>query len=187
MKRCLKVNHHPKTSDESKKRFQNIIPISIEKINRKYRQASLSGCNLGTIPDQSTVSHTFNSSVEMGEIDGSWNIKKGSEIPGWKVRFINQDQTIAGKEGYLEIQKNSLFRKGEAGESEKYYTELDSHCPKGKTCPSTNISVLQKVIVSDTAKFQLKFEARKRVMRADDSIIEIYLYKKAQKEKIELS
>ena len=82
--------------------------------------------------------------------------------------------------GYLEIQTNSLYRKGEDNQKDKHYMELDSHCPTGN-CPSTNVSLQQKIAIEESADSFSNFEARKRRAMENDSVIDIYFYKKGTK------
>ena len=174
--RCLRSEFHTKTSDEVRERLKNLIPLSVERINRKYRQAAIAGCNIGDIPDQSDVNYTFNSSVEMGTISGSWQIKQSSEVPGWRVRFYDKSKGINNKDGYLEIQSNNLFRKDHIDEKDNFYMELDSHCPTNN-CETTNVSIRQRIAIDEKTPFSLTFDAKQRRAKAGDSEIEVYFYK----------
>ena len=110
------------------------------------------------------MNYVFNSSVEIGELDGKWGVKDGSEIPGWRVRFYDKDKGVVEKKGLLELQSNSLYRKSYEGTKDKHYMELDSHCAKGYSCPTTNVSIRQKIIVDAKKDYFLSFEARMRKM-----------------------
>jgi hypothetical protein len=181
VKRCVRVNFQENLSEEATDRLERVLPRSIERINRQYRLASLSDCNLGAIPDQSQVNYVFNSSVEIGELDGKWGVKDGSQIPGWSVRFYDKDKGVVEKKGLLEIQSNALYRKGSEGTDDKHYMELDSHCAKGYSCPTTNVSIRQKIIVDSRKDYLLSFEARMRTSDPADNSIEVKFYKKATK------
>ena len=146
-KRCVRLNFQENLSDQATDRLERVLPRSIERINRQYRKASISACNLGVIPDQASVNYVFNGSAEIAELDGKWGVKPGSKIPGWSVRFYDKGKGVVEKKGLLELQSNSLYRKSYVGSKDKYYMELDSHCAKGYTCPTTNVSIRQKIIV----------------------------------------
>ena len=179
--RCLKYNFLPNISQNAKERLSRVYPRSKERINRRYRIAQLEGCILGDIPDQSQVDYTFNSSIEASDINGRWDIKDSASIAGWKVRFYDKDKQSIDKTGFLELQANELFRTEMASSSNTHYVELDSHCPSGQTCSTTNVSMKQKIIIDNKHNFNLYFNARKRTNASDDSIMEILFYKKGTK------
>ena len=180
-KRCVRLNFQENLSDQATDRLERVLPRSIERINRQYRKASITSCNLGAIPDQDSVNYVFNGSAEIAELDGKWGVKPGSEIPGWSVRFYDKEKGVVEKKGLLELQSNSLYRKSYVGSKDKYYMELDSHCAKGYTCPTTNVSIRQKIIVDKKSDFALNFEARMRNNDPLDNAIEIKFYKKGTK------
>ena len=141
------MNHYPQLSDKAKDRLERVFPRSIERVNRRYRLAELSSCVLGTIPDQSNVDYAFNGSIEVSEINGRWDVKDSSSIAGWKVRFYDKSSGSLDKNGLLELQANDIYRKEMIGSTNKHYVELDSHCPNGFSCISTNVSMRQRLLL----------------------------------------
>jgi hypothetical protein len=187
--RCLKSNHYPKLSDKARDRLERVLPRSVERVNRRYRLAQLSSCVLGDIPDQSNVDYTFNGSIEVSELNGRWELKDSSSIAGWSVRFYDKDSDTLDKNGLLELQANDIYRKDLIGTRNKHYVELDSHCPSGHSCVSTNVSMKQKIIVDNKKPFTLEFDARMRNNNPEDSKMEVFIYKRGTKkdERIALS
>ena len=181
VKRCMNLEYNDIMAEETRDRLVVTLPRSIERINRQYRQAAVMGCVLGEIPDQSDINHVFNGSAEIAKIDGNWDVVEGAAIPGWKVRFYDAELGVVEKKGLLEIQSNALYRKEVTDETNRSYMELDSGCAAGYNCPTTNVSIKQKIIVETDQQLKISFDARMRRNIAGDSVIEVHFYKKGER------
>ena len=183
IKRCMNLEYNTLMSDETHNRLELILPRGVERIHRNYRQAALKGCIVGDVPDQSEVNYVFNGSVEVSELDGSWSVFSGSKIPGWAVRFYDVNEGVVEKKGLLEIQSNSLYRADSDSSEHRSYMELDSDCAEGYNCPTTNVSIRQKIFIEEETQFSLSFDARQRRAIEGDSVLEVRFYKKGKRAK----